>query len=86
MRTAPVAEPALAGARQNVVDEGPRDGPVLVLSNSLASTVSMWAPRAGALAKAGSRLTVIPDAAHLANIEQAGPFNGALLDFLGSHA
>lgn len=31
---------------------------------------------------AGSRLTVIPEAAHLANIEQAEAFNAALLDFL----
>jgi len=34
----------------------------------------------------GSRLTVIADAAHMANIEQAGSFNDALLDFLRSHA
>ena len=32
-----------------------------------------------------SSLVVIPDAAHLSNIEQAGPFNAALLDFLGRH-
>lgn len=32
---------------------------------------------------AGSRLVVVPDAAHLANIEQAAAFNTAVLDFLG---
>ncbi len=31
---------------------------------------------------AGSRLTVIPEAAHLANVEQAAAFNAALLGFL----
>jgi 3-oxoadipate enol-lactonase len=31
---------------------------------------------------AGSQLVVLPHAAHLSNIEQNGPFNEALLDFL----
>lgn len=33
---------------------------------------------------AGSRLTIIPAAAHLANIEQAASFNEALLRFLSA--
>ena len=35
---------------------------------------------------AGSRLVVLPDAAHLANIEQAAAFNAALLEFLAGLA
>ncbi len=31
----------------------------------------------------GSRLEVLPEAFHLSNFEAAGPFNSALLDFLG---
>jgi 3-oxoadipate enol-lactonase len=34
----------------------------------------------------GSELRIIPDAAHLSNIEQAGIFNNALTDFLTRHA
>ena len=34
---------------------------------------------------AGSRLAVIPDSAHLCNIEQADAFNAALLGFLSEH-
>ena len=34
----------------------------------------------------GSELRVIPEAAHLSNIEQAGIFNQALTDFLARHA
>ena len=34
---------------------------------------------------AGSRLLVLDDAAHFANVEQAGPFNAALRDFLDRH-
>lgn len=34
----------------------------------------------------GSTLTVIPDAAHLANVEQPGAFDRALLGFLERHA
>ncbi len=30
----------------------------------------------------GARLTVLPEAAHLLNVEQAGPFNRAVLDHL----
>lgn len=32
-----------------------------------------------------SRLVVLPSAAHLSNIEQAGAFNEALMEFLGEH-
>jgi len=35
---------------------------------------------------AGSRLVILPSAAHLSNLEQAEPFNRALLDFLGAVA
>ncbi|MCZ6628420.1 MAG: alpha/beta hydrolase, partial [SAR324 cluster bacterium] len=31
---------------------------------------------------AGSNLVVLPEAAHFSNMEQAGPFNEALLEFL----
>lgn len=34
---------------------------------------------------AGSRLVILPEAAHFANVEQAAPFNAALLEFLGAH-
>ena len=34
----------------------------------------------------GARLVVIPQAAHIANIEQAGAFNRALAEFLSSPA
>ena len=34
----------------------------------------------------GSELAVIPDAAHLSNIEQADAFNAALTGFLAQHA
>ena len=33
----------------------------------------------------GSKLVVLPSAAHLSNIEQADKFNAALLDFLQAH-
>jgi pimeloyl-ACP methyl ester carboxylesterase len=34
---------------------------------------------------AGSRFVVLPDAGHIANVEAPGPFNAALLEFLGAH-
>jgi 3-oxoadipate enol-lactonase len=34
----------------------------------------------------GSRLVIIPGAAHLSNIEQSEAFNGALISFLNEHA
>lgn len=40
-----------AGLRFNVVDEGSRDAPVLVLSHSLAAHLAMWAPQAQALSR-----------------------------------
>ena len=40
-----------AGLRFNVVDEGPRDAPVVVLSHSLAANLAMWAPQAQALSR-----------------------------------
>jgi 3-oxoadipate enol-lactonase len=33
----------------------------------------------------GSELVVIPSASHLSNLEQPGPFNSAVLDFLQRH-
>ena len=33
---------------------------------------------------AGSKLVVLPEAAHFCNVEQAGPFNAALEEFLGA--
>jgi 3-oxoadipate enol-lactonase len=33
---------------------------------------------------AGSSLVILPQAAHLSNIEQAGAFNKVLLDFLAT--
>ena len=39
-----------AGLRLNVVDEGPRDAPVVMLSHSLGANLTMWAPQAAALA------------------------------------
>ena len=33
----------------------------------------------------GSKLVILPQAAHLSNIEQSGGFNRALDEFLGSH-
>ena len=38
-----------AGLRLNVVDEGPRDAPVVMLSHSLGANLTMWAPQAAAL-------------------------------------
>jgi len=35
---------------------------------------------------AGSELVILPQSAHLPNVEQAAAFNGALLDFLGRNA
>lgn len=35
--------------RLNVLDEGPRDAPVVVMSHSLAASVEMWEPQAAAL-------------------------------------
>jgi pimeloyl-ACP methyl ester carboxylesterase len=35
---------------------------------------------------AGSEYTVIPDAAHIANVEQAAAFSDLLLPFLRRHA
>jgi 3-oxoadipate enol-lactonase len=40
-----------AQLRLNVVDEGPRAGPVVMLSHSLAANLEMWAPQAQALAR-----------------------------------
>jgi 3-oxoadipate enol-lactonase len=39
------------GLRFNIVDEGPRDAPVLVLSHSLAANLTMWTPQAQALSR-----------------------------------
>lgn len=39
-----------ANLRLNVVDEGPRDAPVVILSHSLAASLDMWQPQAAALA------------------------------------
>lgn len=36
--------------RLNVIDEGPRDAPAVMLSHSLAASLDMWAPQAAALA------------------------------------
>ena len=38
-----------AGLRFNVVDEGPRAAPVVMLSHSLAANLDMWSPQAKAL-------------------------------------
>jgi pimeloyl-ACP methyl ester carboxylesterase len=34
----------------------------------------------------GSELVILPDAAHLSNIEQTAAFNEALTSFIGRHA
>jgi len=38
-----------SGLRLHMVDEGPRDAPVVMLSHSLAANLDMWAPQAAAL-------------------------------------
>ena len=40
-----------AGLRLNIVDEGPRDAQVVVLSHSLAANLTMWEPQAQALSQ-----------------------------------
>lgn len=53
---------------------------VIVGEQDPGTPVSMAREIAGAIP--GARLEILPDAAHLANIEQAAAFNGVLLDFL----
>ena len=76
--------------------EGPEDAPVLVLSNSLGTTLGMWDEQAPALSERfrllraelirdsipDASLELIPDAAHLANMEQPEVVTQAILDHL----
>ena len=59
--------------------EGPDDGPVVMLSNSLMSNVTMWDDQVEALTSA---YLIIPHSAHLPNIEQTEAFNKALVNYL----
>ncbi len=50
MPTKPMVEPTIEPTRKlHYVIEGPVDKPVLVMSNSLGTTLDMWAPQMPAL-------------------------------------
>jgi len=57
--------------------------PVLVLVGDKDPTTPVAMARDIHAAIPGSRLVVIPDAAHISNLEQPAAFNAALTDFLG---
>lgn len=65
-----------AGLRFNVVDEGPRDAPALVLSHSLAANLSMWAPQAQVLAR-DFRVIRYDTRGHGASDAPRGPYSFA---------
>ncbi|BDG60825.1 alpha/beta fold hydrolase [Caldinitratiruptor microaerophilus] len=58
--------------------------PTLILVGDEDTLTPPDASRAMAAAIPGSVLKVLPGAGHLANLEDPGAFNGALLDFLGT--
>lgn len=80
------------GVLTHVLDEGPRDGPALVFSNSLGTDLRVWDPLMGLLPRGlrtirydtrGHGLSETPPAPW--RIEDAADDLGALLDALGVH-
>lgn len=65
-----------ARTRLNVLDEGPRDAPVVMFSNSLASNLDMWAPQAAAL-RGAYRVIRYDTRGHGASEVPAGPYDFA---------
>ena len=65
-----------ARTRLNVVDEGPRDAPVVMFSNSLASNLDMWAPQAAAL-RGAYRVIRYDTRGHGASDVPPGPYDFA---------
>ena len=72
------------GTTINARVDGPPDGDPVLLSNSLSSALGMWDAQAEALVGAGYRVVRYDSRGHggSSNVEQAGPFNAALLGFL----
>jgi len=65
--------------------DGPRDGPVILLSNSLASNLSMWEPQLPALLEAGFRVLRYDSRGHGGSSVPRGPYTLEMLteDALG---